>query len=59
MIQSLKRNSEDILRNSGSDANSESAICNLPLDVYLEILLYLDFGDLNALRKVCTESFQA
>ena len=62
MMQGLKRYSKSILRNSGSaikepGANSDSAICNLPLDVYLEILLSLDFGDLSALRKVSSRIF--
>ena len=56
-MEGLQGYSKNILRKSGSaskesDANSGSAICNLPLDVYLEILLNLDFGELNALRKV-------
>ena len=57
MSEGLQGYSKNILRKLGSaskesDANSGSAICNLPLDVYLEILLNLDFGDLSALRKV-------
>ena len=62
MMEGLQGYSKNILRKSGSaskesDANSGSAICNLPLDVYLEILLNLDFDDLSALRKVRSRIF--
>ena len=61
-MEGLQGYSKNILRKFGSaskesDANSGSAICNLPLDVYLEILLNLDFDDLSALRKVRSRIF--
>ena len=61
-MEGLQGYSKNILRKSGSaskesEANSSSAICNLPLDVYLEILLHLDFDDLSALRKVRSRIF--